>query len=264
MRCGPRNGARSRCRRRRARARWRCRCATPGAAFPPSGCRACSSVSCRCPAPRRAARAWGWRFPSTSCARTAATSACGPSRAGARSSRSRSPRPPDVAKKEVDMRILVVDDEEPLRKMVRLTLEAAGYEVGEARDGEQAFEAWSRHGPWDAVLLDQRLPGMDGVEVLRRLRGQDPAACVVMVTAYASIDLAVEAMKLGATDFLRKPMTPETLRGAVAGALARRGAPPAPREARPIETLTMNGYSIVRAGSSESEHRYRVRRYPIG
>src|SRR5262245_8269315 len=157
------------------------------------------------------------------------------------------------------MRILVVDDEEPLRKMMRLTLQAAGYEVGEAGDGAQALEAWARGGPWDAVLLDQRLPGMDGLEVLRRLREDDANACIVMVTAYGTIDLAVEAMKLGATDFLRKPMTPETLRGAVAGALARRGGGSRPRAARPIETLTMNGYSIIRAGAGESEHRYRVR-----
>jgi CheY-like chemotaxis protein len=162
------------------------------------------------------------------------------------------------------MRILVVDDEQPLRKMMRLALEADGYEVGEAEDGARALDAWKGQGPWHAVLLDQRLPGMDGLEVLRRLREMDPQACVVMVTAYASIDLAVDAMKLGATDFLRKPMTPETLRGALAGALARRAVGPPAREPRPIETLTMNGYSIVRAGVSESEHRYRVRRYPSG
>lgn len=157
------------------------------------------------------------------------------------------------------MRILVVDDEQPLRKVVRLTLEAAGYEVGEAEDGARALEAWRQKGPWDAVLLDQRLPGMDGLEVLRRLRAEDPGARIVMVTAYASIDLAVEAMKLGATDFLRKPMTPDTVRAAVAAALERRAAA---RQARPIETLTMNGYSIVRAGTEGSEHRYRVRRHP--
>jgi CheY-like chemotaxis protein len=162
------------------------------------------------------------------------------------------------------MRILVVDDEAPLRQMMRLTLEAAGYEVGEAEDGPQALEQWRRAGPWDAVLLDQRMPGMDGLEVLGRLRREDPQACVVMVTAYASIDLAVEAMKQGATDFLRKPMTPETLRGAVAAALARRGTAGALRDARPVETLTMNGFSIVRAGIEGSQHRYRVRRFPAG
>ena len=162
------------------------------------------------------------------------------------------------------MRILVVDDEQPLRRMIRMTLEAAGYEVGEAEHGAQALEAWRAHGPWDAMLLDQRMPGMDGLEVLRRLHERDPRACVVMVTAYASIDLAVEAMKAGASDFLRKPMTPETLRGAVAGALARRAGAPEPREAPAVEAMTMNGFRIVRAGAAGREHRYRVRRFPAG
>ncbi len=164
------------------------------------------------------------------------------------------------------MRILVVDDEEPLRGMMRLTLEAAGYEVGEAGDGPQVLAACRAQGPWDAVVLDQRMPGMDGLDVLRRLREDDPQACVVMVTAYASIDLAVDAMKLGASDFLRKPMTPETLRGAVAAALSKRaGGTPTHREGpRPIETLTMNGFSIVRAGAAESGHRFQVRRFPAG
>jgi DNA-binding response OmpR family regulator len=164
------------------------------------------------------------------------------------------------------MRILVVDDEQPLRKMMRLTLEAAGYEVGEAEDGTEALDAWHRQPPWDAVLLDQRLPGMDGLEVLRRLREDDTAACVVMVTAYASIDLAVDAMKLGASDFLRKPMTPETLGGAVAAALGKRAGRAATlRESPPpIETLTMNGFSIVRAGANGAEHRFRVRRFRAG
>jgi DNA-binding NtrC family response regulator len=162
------------------------------------------------------------------------------------------------------MRILIVDDEQPLRQMMRLTLQAAGYEVGEADNGPQALEAWRRDGPWDAVLLDQRMPGMDGLEVLRRLRAADSTACVVMVTAYASIDLAVEAMKAGAGDFLRKPMTPETLRGAVAAALARRSGAPAPREAPVVEAMTMNGFRMVRAGAAGHEHHFRVRRFPAG
>ena len=63
---------------------------------------------------------------------------------------------------------------------------------------------------WDAVLLDQRMPGMDGLETLRQLKERDLEGRIIMITAYASIELAVEAMKLGATDFVRKPMTPET------------------------------------------------------
>ena len=78
---------------------------------------------------------------------------------------------------------------------------------------------------WDVVLLDQRLPGMEGTEVLRRLKVLLPAAPVIMMTAYASVELAVEAMKLGATDFVRKPMTPEILRNAIDGSLGQATRP---------------------------------------
>src|SRR6185437_15515026 len=74
---------------------------------------------------------------------------------------------------------------------------------------------------WDAVLLDQRMPGMDGLETLRHINERDATARVIMATAYASIELAVDAMKLGATDFVRKPMTPEVFRNAVAAALSK-------------------------------------------
>jgi DNA-binding response OmpR family regulator len=164
------------------------------------------------------------------------------------------------------MRVLVIDDEEPVRHMVRLTLVAAGHETGEAEDGEEGIERYRRDGPWNAVLLDQRMPGLDGLETLRRLREGDPGACVIMVTAYASVELAVDAMKLGARDFVRKPMTPETLRAALAAAVAAQ-AESRPRPgpvsiAPPIESVTMNGYRIRRAGVRGFEHLFAVRRYP--
>jgi DNA-binding NtrC family response regulator len=137
-------------------------------------------------------------------------------------------------------RILIIDDEAHIRRMMRLTLETAGYEVGEAGDGLQGLETFGDGTTWDAVLLDQRMPGMDGLETLRRLKERDPEARIIMVTAFASIELAVEAMKLGATDFVRKPMTPEILRNTVAAALdkstgAMHRPPPAaePLPARP-------------------------------
>ena len=111
-------------------------------------------------------------------------------------------------------RVLIVDDEETIRQMTRLTLETAGYEVGEAADGGEALALLGRGGDWDAVLLDQRMPGLEGTDVLRRIKATAPEARVVMMTAFASIDIAVEAMKLGATDFIRKPMTPEVVRAA--------------------------------------------------
>jgi len=157
-------------------------------------------------------------------------------------------------------RILLIDDEEHIRRMVRLTLETAGYEVSEAGDGEAGLAAYGDGTSWDVVLLDQKMPGLDGLEVLRQIKARDAGAPVIMVTAFASIELAVDAMKLGATDFVRKPMTPEIVRGAVTAALQQAAArhpsqPPAPLNAAPaiaasnrplIETVTLNGFRLLR------------------
>ena len=167
-------------------------------------------------------------------------------------------------------RILIIDDEENIRRVTRLTLEAAGYEVGEAGDGQRGLEAFGDGSAWDAVLLDQRMPGMDGLETLRRIKQRRAGACVIMATAYASIELAVDAMKLGATDFVRKPMTPEILRNAVAAALSKQPrmfaatAPPSQEvSAGPlIQTITMNGFTILEsegAWQASDERRFTVK-----
>ena len=170
-------------------------------------------------------------------------------------------------------RILIIDDEMNIRRMMRLTLEAAGYEVGEASDGAQGLEVYGDGSKWNAVLLDQRMPGMDGLETLRHLKERNQAARVIMATAYASIELAVDAMKLGATDFVRKPMTPEILRNAVTAALSKqpelseasaRVSYRVAEELLPeplIQTITMNGFTIVEsegAWNAPNERRYTV------
>jgi DNA-binding response OmpR family regulator len=103
------------------------------------------------------------------------------------------------------------------------------------------------------------------------MRRRRPDAVVILVTAFASIDLVIEAMHLGATDFLRKPMTPDALRGAVAAAVARAAHAPVAHgvsgeTAAPIETLTMNGFHIRYRGSEPGDtgtgHRFAVTRYP--
>jgi CheY-like chemotaxis protein len=141
-------------------------------------------------------------------------------------------------------RILIIDDEEHIRRMVRLTLEAAGYQVAEASNGAEGLSLYGDGSSWSAVVLDQRMPGMDGLETLQEIKQVNTDARVVMATAYASIELAVDALKLGATDFVRKPMTPELLRNAVAAALAK------PQMITPssqplIQTVTMNGFTIL-------------------
>jgi DNA-binding response OmpR family regulator len=172
------------------------------------------------------------------------------------------------------MKMLIVDDEAHIRQMMRLTLEAAGYEVDEAANGEDGLARFGNGRDFAAVLLDQKMPGIDGLQTLRRIKERVPEACVVIVTAFASIDLAVEAMRLGATDFLRKPMTPDMLRGAVAAALASRPRTPVKRagaveHATPkIEMLTLNGFRVLRSRQSvdpaADEHMFDVKHFPDG
>lgn len=147
-------------------------------------------------------------------------------------------------------RILIIDDEEHIRRMMRLTLETAGYQVGEAKDGPEGVDRFADGSNWEVVILDQRMPGMDGLNTLRQLKHQNSEVRVVMATAYASIELAVDAMKLGATDFVRKPMTPELLRNAVVAALTKSSTElVAPAEISvqelQVQTITMNGFTIL-------------------
>ena len=101
-------------------------------------------------------------------------------------------------------RILVVDDEEPVRDVLCEYLESQGFGVEAAPDGETALAALGRHRP-DLVLLDVRMPGLDGVEVLRRMRHAAPHVPVIMVTANESVGLAREMLELGAFDYVAKP-----------------------------------------------------------
>jgi FixJ family two-component response regulator len=117
-------------------------------------------------------------------------------------------------------RILVVDDDKNIRVTLAQCLADAGHEVDLAVSGEHALEKLEA-GDYDLVLLDIKLPDADGVEVLRRLKHRRPDQAVVMMTAYGTIETAVETMKLGALDYLQKPFTPEEIRNVVATVLAR-------------------------------------------
>ena len=108
-------------------------------------------------------------------------------------------------------RILIVDDESGHRMMVRAVLEDAGWVVAEAENGQQALEHIKEQRP-DVVLLDYRMPGMNGMEVLVRIFNSFGHIPVVMLTAYGTVDTAVEAMKSGAFDFLTKPLDNEALK----------------------------------------------------
>src|SRR5438067_1953151 len=101
--------------------------------------------------------------------------------------------------------ILLVEDKESLRRVLRLTLESAGYSVAEAEDARAAAQALARE-PFRLVLTDLRMPHGSGLDVLRASKEASPDAPVVLMTAYGSIDEAVQAMKDGAHDFLQKPV----------------------------------------------------------
>ena len=114
--------------------------------------------------------------------------------------------------------ILVVDDEERIRQSLNGVLKDEGYDVEEAKDGVQALKRVESDPP-DVVLLDIWMPGMDGIETLERIKTQTPNLPVIMISGHANIELAVKATKLGAYDFIEKPLSLEKVLLAVNHAL---------------------------------------------
>lgn len=140
--------------------------------------------------------------------------------------------------------ILVIDDEHNIRNMIRLALQHVDHTVDVAADGQEGLDRFGDGAGWDLVLLDQRMPGLEGLDVLRQIRYRAPDARVIMITAFGTIDLAVDAMKAGATDFLRKPFTIETLRGAAQTALHSASAGSGGSGSPTFGMTTINGYRI--------------------
>jgi DNA-binding response OmpR family regulator len=152
-------------------------------------------------------------------------------------------------------RILVVDDEPNVRLVLRTTLESSGYLTIEAEDGAAALRSLDQT-HCDLALLDLNMPGMGGMQVLERLRQSNHDVPVVIVTAHASVPNAVQAMKLGAIDFLAKPITPDTLRSVVAEVLRRHEAAPTaagsrgglqPETKEPVTAGSQFAYNMNRA-----------------
>jgi two-component system response regulator AtoC len=107
-------------------------------------------------------------------------------------------------------RVLVVDDEENLRLVLRTLLRRHGYEVETAASGEEALGLVDSFGP-DYVLTDVRMPKMGGLDLLATLRAKNHDATVVVMSAYGNVDLALEAMKAGAYDYVQKPFKPDEI-----------------------------------------------------
>ncbi len=135
-------------------------------------------------------------------------------------------------------RVLVVDDEEGVRSFLADALARNGHDVVQAADGEAGLQA-ARDEPFDVVLTDLKMPKLDGMSLVRALRVEQPDVEVIVLTAHGGVESAVEAMKLGAFDYLEKPLSgPQAVRSLVAGALARRAQLLSDSDGEPSETTT--------------------------
>ncbi len=119
-------------------------------------------------------------------------------------------------------RILIVDDEETIRYFLRLELEQQNYEVWDVSTGEKALKLLETHN-FDLALLDLRLPGVGGLEIMSHLRKTAPETSVIIVTAYATLNSAIDALRQGAHDYVLKPFDTQDLLASIADGIARKG-----------------------------------------
>jgi anti-anti-sigma factor len=117
-------------------------------------------------------------------------------------------------------KILIIDDERPILTMFELFLGTYGYEVHTAENGQHGLEVFKRERP-QIVLTDIKMPGMDGLEVLRRIKAIDPLTEVIVITGHGDMDIAIKALNLNATDFINKPIEDNALDAALSRARER-------------------------------------------
>ncbi len=117
---------------------------------------------------------------------------------------------PPLAVPASERRLLLADDEEGIRRVLGITLADAGYEVLTAADGEEALAVFRRERP-AIVLADIRMPGMDGIELLRTIKAESPETEVILITGHGDLELAIQSLKLEATDFVTKPIQEDVL-----------------------------------------------------
>ncbi|WP_025322432.1 sigma-54-dependent transcriptional regulator [Deferrisoma camini] len=115
-------------------------------------------------------------------------------------------------------RVLVVDDDASLRRILEYNLAQEGYAVATAASGEEALERLEK-ASFDLVVTDIKMPGMDGMDLLRRIKAESPETQVIVITAFGTIEMAVEAMKAGAAEYITKPFNRDELKLAVRKAL---------------------------------------------
>lgn len=149
-------------------------------------------------------------------------------------------------------KVLVVDDEESIRNLMRMTLELDGYDVLTALDGADALEQFGRDAP-EVVLLDVRLPGMNGIEVLGRLKALNPDVEVIIITGHGDMDMAIECLRKQASNFLTKPVSEELLSLSLKRAIEKIALK------KKLKQYTLNLETLVREANVELERAYQFR-----
>src|SRR5512140_3948578 len=128
----------------------------------------------------------------------------------------------EVRKSGAQIRVLVVDDEEFLRSIVRERLEIAGYSVEEASNGIEALAKLERNGSYSVLLTDIRMPVMDGITLLGEWGKKSPGTAGIVMSANAELDTAVYALKMGACDYITKPFNFDVLLITIENALRKK------------------------------------------
>jgi two-component system response regulator MprA len=154
--------------------------------------------------------------------------------------------PPAGAAVSARERVLVVDDDPPLRRMLERTLDAEGFEVTVAADGAAALVATERSAP-DVIVLDVAMPGMDGLAVCRRLRSKGLPTPILMLTARDAVPDRVAGLEAGADDYLVKPFAVQELIARIR-ALTRRHLEPHPVLSYADLSLDVQARTVVRSG----------------
>ncbi|MEJ2100308.1 MAG: response regulator [Desulfobacterales bacterium] len=144
----------------------------------------------------------------------------------------------------MDRKLLLVDDEEGIRRVLAISLSDSGYQVFTAESGEQAFEIFRREAP-PIVLTDIKMPGMDGIELLQRIKRHNPDTEVIMISGHGDMELAIKSLKYQAIDFVTKPINDDVLE------IALNRAHEKIRMRRKLREYTANLESLVREKSAK-------------
>src|ERR1700686_4373826 len=155
-------------------------------------------------------------------------------------------------------RILVIDDETAIREAIRMTLEYEGYRIDEARSGQDGIDKATRAAaPYDAILLDIKMPILDGIEVLENLKEQKVPSPIIMVSGHGDISTAVECTKRGAFDFLEKPLNRDKLLLTVRNAVRQQKLE---EEVDELRERTEREYQLVGASAGMADLRAQIER----